>query len=325
MLARGADPLPEGRSARRGAVAAGASSLAGRTSWTRRFTGWTRTCSRIPHEEIWYAEGRAPVLEGTRAGASQGQKAAARPAATSSAVREYPLSRVRVAGARRACVQLHARRRAALVTALRAKGPRRPRCPFAARAAVREAGFLRAVDLARMGQGGDARRELARLGLRDRRRQARAAATAQRGRGGSRLDHRRPARSRRDYWSASHSIPRYTLRTTGYSIPRGSDAGQVAVAYPRAFPELVAKNARANGISEALQLAIMREESAFSPRIESFANAIGLTQMLVKTAQRFANGTGGDARRAARPGQERGGRLALPRHSCGSTSAPRPR
>ena len=34
----------------------------------------------------------------------------------------------------------------------------------------------------------------------------------------------------------------------------------------------------------------MREESAFSPRIESFANAIGLTQMLVKTAKRFANG-----------------------------------
>ena len=34
----------------------------------------------------------------------------------------------------------------------------------------------------------------------------------------------------------------------------------------------------------------MREESAFSPRIESFANAIGLTQMIIKTARRFANG-----------------------------------
>jgi soluble lytic murein transglycosylase len=33
----------------------------------------------------------------------------------------------------------------------------------------------------------------------------------------------------------------------------------------------------------------MREESAFNPRIESFANAIGLTQMLIKTAKRFAN------------------------------------
>src|SRR4029078_11765492 len=62
------------------------------------------------------------------------------------------------------------------------------------------------------------------------------------------------------------------------------------LAYPRAFPALVAKNTKANQLPEALQLAIMREESAFSPRIESFANAIGLTQMLVKTARRFANG-----------------------------------
>jgi soluble lytic murein transglycosylase len=48
---------------------------------------------------------------------------------------------------------------------------------------------------------------------------------------------------------------------------------------------------KSNQIPEALQLAIIREESAFSPRIESFANAIGLTQMLVKTAQRFAGKT----------------------------------
>ena len=34
----------------------------------------------------------------------------------------------------------------------------------------------------------------------------------------------------------------------------------------------------------------MREESAFSPKTESFANAIGLTQMLVKTAKRFSDG-----------------------------------
>jgi soluble lytic murein transglycosylase len=52
----------------------------------------------------------------------------------------------------------------------------------------------------------------------------------------------------------------------------------------------VLKNARANHIPPALQWAIMREESAFSPRIESWANAVGLTQMLVKTARRFSNG-----------------------------------
>jgi soluble lytic murein transglycosylase len=41
-------------------------------------------------------------------------------------------------------------------------------------------------------------------------------------------------------------------------------------------------------VPEALQLAIMREESAFNPRSESFANALGLTQLLIRTAQRFA-------------------------------------
>ena len=40
---------------------------------------------------------------------------------------------------------------------------------------------------------------------------------------------------------------------------------------------------------EALQLAIMREESSFNPRVESVANALGLTQMLVKTAARFSD------------------------------------
>jgi soluble lytic murein transglycosylase len=32
----------------------------------------------------------------------------------------------------------------------------------------------------------------------------------------------------------------------------------------------------------------MREESSFYPRAESFANALGLTQMMTRTAQRFA-------------------------------------
>ena len=79
---------------------------------------------------------------------------------------------------------------------------------------------------------------------------------------------------------------------TSYKLdyPKGIGEAKWKLSYPRAFPALVAKNTKANQLPEALQLAIMREESAFSPRIESFANAIGLTQMLVKTAKRFANG-----------------------------------
>jgi len=91
-------------------------------------------------------------------------------------------------------------------------------------------------------------------------------------------------------WNAAHSIPRYTIKDYALAYPRALGSAEWRISYPRAFPQLVAKNAKANQIPEALQLAIMREESAFSPRIESFANAVGLTQMLVKTAKRFSNG-----------------------------------
>ncbi len=94
--------------------------------------------------------------------------------------------------------------------------------------------------------------------------------------------------------AAGSGAPRIRSRATSrrcyrLSYPRELGAAKWKIAYPRAFPALVEKNARANQIPEALQLAIMREESAFNPRIESFANAIGLTQMLIKTAKRFAN------------------------------------
>jgi soluble lytic murein transglycosylase len=85
-------------------------------------------------------------------------------------------------------------------------------------------------------------------------------------------------------------LPRYGFTDYRLEWPKGLGAAKWKLAYPRAFAALVSKNAKANGQPEALQLAIMREESAFSPRIESFANAIGLTQMLVKTARRFSEG-----------------------------------
>ena len=106
-------------------------------------------------------------------------------------------------------------------------------------------------------------------------------------------------------WSASHSIPRYGVTRYRLDYPQGIGAAKWKIAYPRAFPALVAKNTHANELPEALQLAIMREESAFSPRTESFANAIGLTQMLVKTAKRFANGAPVTRDDPARPRQER--------------------
>ena len=115
----------------------------------------------VPHEEIWYAEGRAHYWKG-RVLEKQGHADDAR-ASYERAVREYPLS----VYALLALARLGARRpRRGGAGRLAAQGARDvPAWSFPPRPLFGDPGFLRAVELARMGQGGDARRELARLGL----------------------------------------------------------------------------------------------------------------------------------------------------------------
>ncbi|MES1158027.1 MAG: transglycosylase SLT domain-containing protein [Haliangium ochraceum] len=270
--------------------------LLGEALWRLAFSAWRtekydnalrwldENLRRIPHEEIWYAEGRALYWK-ARVLEKQDNAKAAREFYLR-AIREYPLSVYALLAFAR--VGDHDKKaREALIHELRA-GSQPAVFRFPHRALFGEPGFRRAVDLARMGQGGDARRELTRMGLQ------------------TQGDKRAPGAAHREeedllwiaavlldkggMWSASHSIPRYTLTDYRLAYPKQLGATKWRLSYPRAFGDLVAKNARANQIPEALQLAIMREESAFSPRIESFANAVGLTQMLVKTARRFSNG-----------------------------------
>ncbi|HET6279587.1 MAG TPA: transglycosylase SLT domain-containing protein [Polyangia bacterium] len=242
----------------------------------------------IPREEIWYAEGRAQYWK-ARVFEKQGRTDEAR-AWYERAVREYPLSVYALLSLAR-MRESFPRAREALVASLRESKPKPVRWTFPARTLFGDPAFQRAVELARMGLGGDARRELARLGL----------STAGEKQSGGRTGDRDGDNEDEDLlwittilldrggiWSASHSIPRYTLTRYRSEYPRQLGAAKWKLSYPRAFPVLVSKNSKANQVPEALQLAIMREESAFSPRIESFANAIGLTQMLIKTAQRFA-------------------------------------
>jgi soluble lytic murein transglycosylase len=241
---------------------------------------------RIPREEVWYAEGRAlywkaRVLEKSK---DAKEKKAAR-GYYQRAIREYPLSVYALLSFAR-IGDKDGKARDALVRELRDKN-KPPPFHFQPRPLFGEAGFRRAVELARMGQGGDARRELNKLGLQT---------SGEKHGGDAKRDEEdvlwiaAVLLDRAGLWNAAHSIPRYTIKDYALAYPRALGGAKWRVAYPRAFPELVAKNAKANQIPEALQLAIMREESAFSPRIESFANAIGLTQMLQKTAKRFANG-----------------------------------
>jgi soluble lytic murein transglycosylase len=243
----------------------------------------------VPHEEIWYAEGRALYWKG-RVLEKQGHDEEAR-ASYTRAIREYPLSVYALLGlGRLKSSDPHAEE--TLVASLRKGLKEIPAWSFPPRALYAEPGFLRAVALARMGQGSDARRELAKLGLAtyaDKHAPASVTAAA-RAEGEDVLWITATLLDKGGSWSASHSLPRYGVTSYKLEYPSGLGAAKWKLAYPRAFPQLVAKNTKANQLPEALELAIMREESAFSPKTESFANAIGLTQMLVKTARRFSEG-----------------------------------
>jgi soluble lytic murein transglycosylase len=57
--------------------------------------------------------------------------------------------------------------------------------------------------------------------------------------------------------------------------------------YPFAFEEPVAVAARAAGLDEALLLALVRRESGFRPEVRSLAGALGLGQLLPRTAGRL--------------------------------------
>jgi soluble lytic murein transglycosylase len=271
--------------------------LLGEALWRLAFSAWRaerypdalkwldENLRRIPHEDIWYAEGRALYWK-ARVLERQKDARGAR-LLYLGAIRQYPLSVYALLSFSRLGEKERAAREA-VMRELRARDRPAP-FHFSPRRLFGEPGFRRAVDLARMGQGGDARRELTRMGLQ-------TAGDKHAGGSPTRQDEEdllwiaAVLLDRAGIWNASHSIPRYTLTTYRLSYPRGVGATKWRLSYPRAFPELVTRNARANHIPEALQLAIMREESAFSPRIESAANAVGLTQMLVKTAVRFSNG-----------------------------------
>jgi soluble lytic murein transglycosylase len=247
---------------------------------------------RIPREEIWFAEGRALYWK-ARVAIGQGGKQAAL-ALYTRAVHEYPLSVYTFLALERMRVEFPDARRK-LLKELRAGllgEASKATWKFAPRSIYGRPEFRRAVELARMGLGSEARRELHRLGT--------VAVKTGGGKEAGKDAGTDGASEREDVtwitailldrgrnWAAAHAIPRYSLTDYRTGYPQGKREAMWRLGYPRAFPEAVASNSRKNHVPEALQLAIMREESAFNPHVESVANALGLTQMLVKTARRF--------------------------------------
>ncbi len=71
-------------------------------------------------------------------------------------------------------------------------------------------------------------------------------------------------------------------------MPTGEALHQWRLAYPRPFAALMAQATEEVSIPKDLLMGLVREESGFNPGIESWANAIGLGQLLVKTAKAMA-------------------------------------
>jgi soluble lytic murein transglycosylase len=83
----------------------------------------------------------------------------------------------------------------------------------------------------------------------------------------------------------------------GATWPVGPAKRLWELAHPRPFADLVNRWAGERAIDPFWVWSIMREESGFNPRIESWANAIGLMQIILPTAEMLAKGTDFDPSR----------------------------
>ncbi|HOU54717.1 MAG TPA: transglycosylase SLT domain-containing protein [Myxococcota bacterium] len=89
---------------------------------------------------------------------------------------------------------------------------------------------------------------------------------------------------RQDAWTQSHRLADRVLSASPF-WPDAATARYVQLAFPRPYRSLVEAAARESRIDPMLIWAVMRAESAFSPRAESWANALGLMQLILPTAR----------------------------------------
>ncbi|MEO8706568.1 MAG: transglycosylase SLT domain-containing protein [Kofleriaceae bacterium] len=255
---------------------------------------WKKQIELVPHDDNYFGEGQAQYWLG-RAYAAKGKKAEAI-ASWQKCVREYPaayyallaLNRVREADPKAY---------EALVAEIGSDpkdfDPKVPAFTFKPRPEWGMPGFKRALELMKLGLGDSAEAELRKLGL---------AAPGDK----KRVDD--PDKIEKLWamsylfdkagrYGSSHWPTRWHMLEYRTQWPVGANRARWLIAYPLAYQELLARHATMNKVPFAMQIAIVREESAFDPLLESYANAIGLTQMIPPTAKDFSKGTGIDPTR----------------------------
>jgi soluble lytic murein transglycosylase len=237
-----------------------------------------RILALVPRERHYAAEGRTRYWRG-RALAHLGREAVAEDDWVQ-VMREYPLSWYAVLAYSRLRASSPLVARELLQGARFGAGPQQPQLEVPARLGSDER-FQTAVALARLGLGNRARRELAPVG-------------------------RSPDPSEAEAWTwstieilAMAGAPIEATRLAraeepgfGAHWPSGGWRRPWELAHPTPYRPLVDRWARENGpIDKWWVYAIMREESGFNPQVESWANAIGLMQIILPTAQMLARGT----------------------------------
>lgn len=252
-------------------------------------TWWQKQIEVMPIDDNYWAEGQAQYWIG-RAQLALGNRTKALES-WESTIRGYPAAYYAMMAMNR-IREVAPERYAKLVAELSADppgfDPKAPAFTFKPRPEWGTAGFARAMELLRLGLGEPARAELRLLGL-----------TPPSGK--ARVDDADLAEKlwamaylydRSGDYENSHWPTRWHILEYRRSWPTGANRARWRIAYPRAYWSLLSDHAARNDVLPAMQIAIVREESAFNPTLESYANAVGLTQMINSTATRFAKGTG---------------------------------
>jgi soluble lytic murein transglycosylase len=192
-------------------------------------------------------------------------------------VRELPLSYYMLHAFARLAELDRPRAEHALGEALaRARADSRPRPPERFR---QDPGFLRALELFKLGEIAPAVAELDALGL------------TRPGAGPELLWTVARTYARAGAERLAHEVARRRLTDWLLRWPAGDWEEAWRIAFPEPYRRLVDGAAKRASVPNALVYAVMREESAFDPDAESQADAIGLMQLVVPTARLAAKGT----------------------------------
>jgi soluble lytic murein transglycosylase len=239
----------------------------------------------LPREDGWWEAGRTLYWLG-RAEMLKGDEEKGR-AYYTRAIHEYPLSYYALQAFNR-IRETWPERVASLTATLDKPAADLPPWPTPRpRPLFGEPAFQRGLELARLGLGPEAKRELSLAGIEVPKKRNETVSDPDKE---ELLWIAATLYDRAGEYAISHFIPRYVLTAWSRWWPAGDNLRRWQLAYPRAYADLIEKHAKLNGQPAALEFAIVREESAFDPLMESFANAIGLTQLTAAPAARFAQG-----------------------------------